>query len=145
MSTESGTLSTMSGRMSICPVKRLSTTSGNKQKTVNRNQEKTPCTGFRAIVPTCHLQNSHTAKLVTIIFIYIIFIIINYNINKYILPLNFYSLHPIKTKNQNGTIKRVQMNAAFNLSSVSAINKVKWHDGTLARLTKTHLFDLWSI
>ena len=31
----------MSGRLSTCSVKQLSTTSGNKQKTVNRNQEKT--------------------------------------------------------------------------------------------------------
>jgi hypothetical protein len=41
MSTKPGMLSTMSGRLSTYPVKRLSTTSGNKQKTVNRNQEKT--------------------------------------------------------------------------------------------------------
>lgn len=38
-------LSTISGRLSTRSVKRLSTTSGNKQITVNRNQEKTEVRG----------------------------------------------------------------------------------------------------
>ena len=41
MSTKPGMLSTMSVRPSTFPVKRLSTTSGKGQKSVNQNQEKT--------------------------------------------------------------------------------------------------------
>ena len=44
-----------SSKVSTCSVKRLSTTSGKRAKTVNQNQEKTPLTLH---VTTLHLVNS---------------------------------------------------------------------------------------
>ena len=64
-----GTLSTMSGRLSTYPVKRLSTTSGNKQKLSTEIRKRlgavTPLRRYineikRANVPSCHFDFSCT-------------------------------------------------------------------------------------